>query len=167
MDSLGIAAFSHDFESLHGKSSAIIENFDAFAKYPMRGFDIVVFLLTPFFPILLQLPGKRQEVNRKYRETVLNVADELLQKTRADKMSGDLKHDTSKSIIGALGTICFVSHAHVIMCCSSSRKHGRSSYVIGERSSGSGNCFISVKAALSWIFIDGSFDYGWLRIDFQ
>ena len=114
LDSLGIAAFSHDFETLHGKSNAVIEFFESFAKYPIRGFGAITLLLAHYIPILLLLPDKRREFTRTYRQTLLSVAEDLLQKTREDKQLGDLRHDTTRSIIGALGMLMPLYHFNYI-----------------------------------------------------
>ena len=102
MDSIGIAAFSHDFETLQGKSSAIMELFDSFGKHPINALDIIVFLFSPIFPLVKHMPGKRREAIGNYRRNIVKIASELFNTLRQAQESGDFKHDSRKSIMGLL-----------------------------------------------------------------
>ena len=52
LDSIGVAAFSHDFESLKGKRPELTEIFDSFGTTSPSKLSTAIFMLATIFPIL-------------------------------------------------------------------------------------------------------------------
>lgn len=102
LDSIGIAGFSHDFEALQGKKSAVAEAFDSFAKVPSRGLMI---LLMPVLPFLSRLPTPRKRVVRRFHDTTSSIAAELLDRSRKEEVVSisEQKGRAVPSIMSALG----------------------------------------------------------------
>jgi len=99
LDSIGIAGFSHDFHSLDGVRSSVVETFESFETSNISFFSGIVFILAIFFPFLTRLPTQRNKLLSKLRLTMSDIARELLEKTRKEK-EGDV--DSDKSVIGLL-----------------------------------------------------------------
>ncbi|KAL5488446.1 hypothetical protein ACEPAI_6564 [Sanghuangporus weigelae] len=100
LDSVGIAGFGHDFGALHGKHSTIEEVFDSFGTAPPM--SMVVMLLGQVIPILLKLPTTRGNMMMKLHDTMGDVSEQLLERSRKEKALGGGATDTSRSIIGSL-----------------------------------------------------------------
>ncbi|KAF8623174.1 hypothetical protein AX17_007530 [Amanita inopinata Kibby_2008] len=105
LDSVGIAGFGHDFETLADKRTPVADAFDSFGTV-LQGESALsktVFLLGPFFPFLLYLPTARGRLFQGLRRAMSEIADELLERARREKqgqiMSGMAE---DKSIIGTL-----------------------------------------------------------------
>lgn len=101
---MGIAGFYHDFETLQGKSSVVIDAFEAVGKNPpAKLYSMIYLLLFPMMPILLKIPNKRKAVLDRYRKTMGSIGEALLSRVRSDKEeAGGVKHPASTSIIGTL-----------------------------------------------------------------
>lgn len=99
LDSIGIAGFGHDFGALHGEHSAIEELFDSFGNIPQNPFII---LLGSVFPFLIRLPTKRKRLISRLHNTMEDVSEKLLARSRKEKEIGGVASDTSRSIIGSL-----------------------------------------------------------------
>lgn len=101
LDSIGIAGFSHDFKSLLGEHSPVIEVFESFGKVDRLG--TILFILAPFLPLLKYIPTKMQETTKKFNKTVLDISNILLERSKQErKESGEITHDASRSIIDIL-----------------------------------------------------------------
>jgi hypothetical protein len=94
---MGMAGFAHDFGSLHGEESAVGEAFSNMAKIPLTFLNIVVFLLQPVIPILMDLPSERTRVRQQMKQATGKLATQLLANTVG---AGDTID--SKSILGLL-----------------------------------------------------------------
>ncbi|KAK1220157.1 hypothetical protein PQX77_017096 [Marasmius sp. AFHP31] len=97
LDSIGIAGFSHDFGSLDGKPSAVVEAFESLGQTPDSKIGLLLFLLSFVFPALLNIPTKRNQQLLELRKTMGGIADELLDGSRKGDLGGE-----DKSIIGLL-----------------------------------------------------------------
>ncbi|ESK95956.1 cytochrome p450 [Moniliophthora roreri MCA 2997] len=95
LDSIGIAGFSHDFGSLDGKSSAVVEAFESLGSTKPSAFGTIIFLLSFVFPFLNNLPTKRQRMLMALKKSMRDIADVLLERTRKSGAE-------DKSIIGLL-----------------------------------------------------------------
>ncbi|KAK7448083.1 hypothetical protein VKT23_013840 [Stygiomarasmius scandens] len=111
LDSIGIAGFSHDFNSLAGQASSVSDLFDTFAglKPPpttlvskvLAPLSLIIFLIGTVFPPVLSLPTERSKLMMKLKQDTAAIADILLEKTRKEKELG-LDEKGDKSIIGLL-----------------------------------------------------------------
>ena len=111
LDSIGLAAFGHDFGALHGEHGTVEEAFDMFGSAPPRIFDVIIGLLGPTFPFLLSLPTHRQRVIEKLNNALQGIAERLLDATRKEAQL-DVIGDSSRSIIGTLSELaCYLSRA--------------------------------------------------------
>lgn len=102
LDSVGIAGFGHDFGALDGKHSAIEEVFDSFGQRPSMGMMVFVILLGTALPILSKIPTSRTRLMSKLHNTMEEVSEGLLERSRKEKEMGGAASHTSRSIIGSL-----------------------------------------------------------------
>jgi len=119
LDSIGIAGFSHDFNSLAGQASSVSDLFDTFAglKPPpttliskiLAPLSLIIFLIGTVFPPVLSLPTERSKLMMKLKKDTAAIADILLEKTRKEKELG-LDEKGDKSIIGLLSVYRFYLH---------------------------------------------------------
>ncbi|KAF7324444.1 Cytochrome P450 [Mycena venus] len=101
LDSIGIAGFSHDFQTLDGRYSAVAAAFDSLNFEGQGILSTLVFLLGTQFPFLANLPIKRNRIQKNLRRTMSGIADELLESTRREK-SHVTDETVDRSIIGLL-----------------------------------------------------------------
>ena len=101
LDTIGIAAFSHDFGALQGKRGDVEVAFDALGEVPPIGLDILFALLGPILPFVSKIPTKRHRMLSKLHRSMREIAESLLQQTRKD-IDSDVVSHTSRSIMGAL-----------------------------------------------------------------
>jgi hypothetical protein len=101
LDSVGIAGFSHDFGTLHGKNSAIADVFDSIVKHKPTFFQTMIFIMGAAFPILAHTPSTRKRIIQKFRLTAEEISRELLERTR--KNTAEIKGD--HSVIGLLSML--------------------------------------------------------------
>ncbi|KAF9255629.1 cytochrome P450 [Marasmius fiardii PR-910] len=99
LDSVGIAGFSHDFGSLDGKPSAVLDVFESLGQASPTKFGTLIFLLSFVFPVLLYIPTKRNVIFGKMRKRMEELAREMLAKSKRVEESGEAG---DKSIIGLL-----------------------------------------------------------------
>ncbi|KAG2147464.1 cytochrome P450 [Suillus bovinus] len=103
LDTIGIAGFSHDFGSLDGKHASVTEVFDTFgSNQQASAVNQVFILLASAFPIILNIPNKRQDLFKKLGETMGQISNELLIRSRREKDLNMSEKDEEKSIIGLL-----------------------------------------------------------------
>jgi hypothetical protein len=102
---MGIAGFAHDFGALHGKQSAVGESFAALAKIPMTFLNVLVFLLQPVFPILVNLPSERTRMRVQMSQACGKLARQLLANVAGVEETVD-----SKSVLGLLSMSVFSLH---------------------------------------------------------
>ncbi|KAF5339499.1 hypothetical protein D9758_016372 [Tetrapyrgos nigripes] len=112
LDSIGIAGFSHDFDSLSGQVSTVSDLFDTFAglKPPPETFlsrifapiGLILWLLGTIFPPILHVPTKESKMWQRIRSDTFEIAEILLEKTRKEKELGLVDKEGDKSVIGLL-----------------------------------------------------------------
>ncbi|KAI6040779.1 cytochrome P450 [Pisolithus marmoratus] len=79
LDSFGIAGFAYDFGSLDGKPNAMISVLDAIgASLPEGFFSIAVTLLAFLFPILMNVPTRRNKIFVELRDRMSEICDTLI-----------------------------------------------------------------------------------------
>ncbi|PFH47821.1 hypothetical protein AMATHDRAFT_66733 [Amanita thiersii Skay4041] len=105
LDSVGIAGFGHDFGTLDGKRTPVMDAFNSFSEdVPNEGvLTKLTFLLGPLFPVLLNVPTPRGKLFKDLRIALTRIADGLLERSRKEKqglVTEEIQAD--KSIIGLL-----------------------------------------------------------------
>jgi hypothetical protein len=115
LDSIGIAGFSHDFNSLGGHSSSIASLFDSlagltpssksFITRALSSAGTILFLLGTIFPILFKLPTEQIVMFRNLRKELGEITEELLEKTKKEKELEFDDEKRDKSIIGLLSKL--------------------------------------------------------------
>ncbi|PPQ78494.1 hypothetical protein CVT25_011835 [Psilocybe cyanescens] len=100
LDSVGIAGFGHDFRALEGKDSPVVDVFESFSSEDTSWISRFVFLMGPVLPVLQNLPTGQNRTLKRLRETMGEIADELLARNRKEKEGKSMVEE--KSIIGLL-----------------------------------------------------------------
>lgn len=98
LDVIGLAAFSHDFGSLRGETSQVMECLQALSRSPPSPVAMIVMLLSQAFPSLLRLPLPRNHLIAKLSDSTTLLARELLKKARD-------QGEEEKSALGVLGNL--------------------------------------------------------------
>ncbi|KAG2124463.1 cytochrome P450 [Suillus cothurnatus] len=103
LDTVGIAGFSHDFGSLDGKRASVTEVFDTFGKdQQASAVNQIVLLLASAFPIIIKIPTKHSYLVKKLGDTMGEISNNLLTRSRQEKDANMSERDEEKSIIGLL-----------------------------------------------------------------
>ncbi|KAG1842981.1 cytochrome P450 [Suillus subalutaceus] len=103
LDTIGIAGFSHDFGSLDGKRASVTKVFDTFGNNQQAStVNKVLRLLASPFPIITKMPTKRSNLMKKLSETMEEISNDLLVRSRREKDVNMSERDEEKSIIGLL-----------------------------------------------------------------
>jgi cytochrome P450 len=103
LDTVGIAGFSHDFGSLDGKRASVTEVFDTFGKdQQASAVNQIVLLLASAFPIIIKMPTKHSYLVKKLGDTMGEISNNLLTRSRQEKDANMSERDEEKSIIGLL-----------------------------------------------------------------
>ncbi|TFY68884.1 hypothetical protein EVJ58_g742 [Rhodofomes roseus] len=100
LDTIGIAGFSHDFGTLHGKHSEVASTFDAFGTLKPTLIGGVQFIIGLVFPWILKIPTPFRRLVNKLNANMGEIAQELLENTRKESQGESKKEE--KSIIGLL-----------------------------------------------------------------
>ncbi|TFK33700.1 cytochrome P450 [Crucibulum laeve] len=100
LDSVGIAGFGHDFGSLDGHRTFVAEVFDMLGSNNYSVISNIIFFLGPVFPMLQNLPTKRNKIFKQLHVNMSDIAKDLLERSRKEK-EGELAFE-EKSIIGLL-----------------------------------------------------------------
>ncbi|TRM56549.1 cytochrome P450 [Schizophyllum amplum] len=98
LDSIGIAGFGHDFGTIAGQPSPIIDSFEGFGKLGSSIVGTLIFILTPFLPFLDYVPTASKKLTDRVRAILTVIADEMLEQSRLGT-EGLL---AQKSIIGQI-----------------------------------------------------------------
>ncbi|EGN92321.1 hypothetical protein SERLA73DRAFT_117507 [Serpula lacrymans var. lacrymans S7.3] len=102
LDSIGIAGFSHDFASLEGKSSTVVDVFEELGSAKPSILFPIFIMLAPVFPWLIKIPNSRIKLMRKLHHSSSEISKVLLNRTR-EELHGDAKEiHEDKSVIGLL-----------------------------------------------------------------
>ncbi|KAG6839924.1 hypothetical protein C0991_010334 [Blastosporella zonata] len=104
LDSIGIAGFSHDFESLSGRTSQVADAFGAFGSSTRAFLVDISLILSPIFPWLLELPGRRKTILKNLSVMFSQIAEDLVKKAK-----NEMEHDISSmnSIMSTLSMGAF------------------------------------------------------------
>lgn len=101
LDSIGKGGFSHDFQSLTGNHSPVMEAFDGFGSLKPSLWAMFVTLMGPIFPkITANLPTEQGKVAKMFSDGVREISGKLLVKDAGDKLTV-----MDKSILGALSAL--------------------------------------------------------------
>lgn len=99
LDTIGIAAFAHDFGTLYGKRSAVAEVFSSSSITGRGGvLFILMLMLGSWFPALRKIRTERMKYLETMNETIKEIALKLLRESREEE---DGKASNT-SIMGAL-----------------------------------------------------------------
>ncbi|KAI5992708.1 cytochrome P450 [Pisolithus albus] len=100
LDSFGIAGFSYDFGSLHGRPNSMISVLDAFGAPSTPNFwDGTVLLISLFYPVILNVPTSRVEMFTKLRARMSEICEVLIDNAAKEQ---DDASDERVSTIGLL-----------------------------------------------------------------
>ncbi|KAI5985871.1 cytochrome P450 [Pisolithus albus] len=100
LDSFGIAGFSYDFGSLHGRPNSMISVLDAFGAPSIPNFwDGTVLLISLLYPIILNVPTSRFEMFTKLRARMSEICEVLIDNAAKEQ---DDASDERVSTIGLL-----------------------------------------------------------------
>jgi len=104
LDSIGIAGFSHDFKTLSGSTSTVLDFFYKLGSPAgqQSKLGLLFFMLALKFPKLSYLPTKYNQMLAKLKIIMSDVADVLLERTRSEKSAMAETSSEEKSIIGLL-----------------------------------------------------------------
>lgn len=78
------------------------EVFDSFGDNAFGVLIVLTTLLGSMIPVLLKIPNARTRSMKKLNDTMEEVSEKLLERSRKEKEMGGVASDTSRSIIGSL-----------------------------------------------------------------
>jgi hypothetical protein len=99
LDSIGMAGFSHDFESLKGKSPPVVAALDSFGSVNQSDLSLVLLFLSQLFPSLSGIPTERLTTLRNIVASINSFAGRIMESEKEADVS------TDKSIIATLGML--------------------------------------------------------------
>ncbi|KAI5994679.1 cytochrome P450 [Pisolithus albus] len=100
LDSFGIAGFSYDFGSLHGRPNSMISVLDAFGTPSTPNFwDGTALLISLFHPIILNVPTSRFEMFAKLRARMSEICEVLIDNAAKEQ------DDTSDERVSTIGLL--------------------------------------------------------------
>ncbi|KAG9309800.1 cytochrome P450 [Chiua virens] len=102
LDTIGIAGFSHEFGALDGKRASVTEVFDMFSGGGGSTVNLLLILLANALPWLVKIPTSHSKLVQRLNDTMGEISDELLSKSRKEKEAGTLGEREEKSILGLL-----------------------------------------------------------------
>ncbi|KAG2364252.1 cytochrome P450 [Suillus spraguei] len=95
LDTIGIVSFSHDFGSLDGKRSSVVE-----ANPQASAVNQLFTLFALAFPIIAKIPTRRTNLFKKLGITMEKISNDLLIHSRQEKDANTSEKGEVKSIIG-------------------------------------------------------------------
>jgi hypothetical protein len=104
LDVIGLATLSHDFGSLSGKTSPLVEALLALAQFKPPRTNMVVGMLSQAFPAILKLPFPRARLMQNLVDVMDDIGDELLKKAARDRDSVATNSEERKSALELLRT---------------------------------------------------------------
>ncbi|KAG9309787.1 cytochrome P450 [Chiua virens] len=102
LDTIGLAGFSHEFGSLDGKRASVTEVFDMFSGGEGNTVNLLLLLFSSVLPWLMKVPTSNAKLFRRLNDTMGQITDELLSKSRKEKEAGTLGEREEQSILGLL-----------------------------------------------------------------
>ena len=104
LDTIGIAGFGHDFKTLDGHPSAVIDAFEAFGDARQGLASQLVLFATAVIPILGIIPTTRITLFEKLGEVTSRLARKMLEDEKKGKeVNGAANSVKDTSILGLLG----------------------------------------------------------------
>jgi len=103
LDSVGIAALSHDFGALHGNNSDVVHVLNAFSSSTNISYTFIT--LAQNFPSILKLPLPRVHFSQKLNLIVGKICHEMLSRTRKETETGGTEQG-DRSCLGLLCESC-------------------------------------------------------------
>jgi hypothetical protein len=102
LDNVGNAGFSHDFGTLRGQTSSVLNAFNSFSavkpSLPIR----LSLLIGPLFPrLFVMIPNQRKEKLAEVAASLKVIAIDLLNKASKETKNNDVH----QSILGAMGML--------------------------------------------------------------
>lgn len=120
LDSIGIAGFSHNFQTLEGKKSAISEVFNAFGNIKPSPMQLATFILAGVFPsfarVLMGIPSARKTLVANFSDVTEVISRELLERSRKEKEMAVEASKGDHSIIGLLSEFDLYCHVYAPAC---------------------------------------------------
>ncbi|KAH8810449.1 cytochrome P450 [Flagelloscypha sp. PMI_526] len=101
LDSIGLAGFGHEFNSLDDQPSAVVDLFRAMGNLDFTFLDFLL-LSIPFPNFYTRAPTRRNQVLRKFRQTMSDSAQNLLTQTKQEQKELGEDSALERSIIGLL-----------------------------------------------------------------
>ncbi|KAK7053721.1 cytochrome P450 [Favolaschia claudopus] len=116
LDSLGVAGFQHNFDSLKGSFCTVTAAFYVLRTEDTKTFPGIISRLASSFPILRHIPTARNRLMQDFQRCIRDVAEEVLRRDASKGNSGN------KSMLGLLikslaehpGGEYRLSHAEVV-----------------------------------------------------
>ncbi|PCH41707.1 cytochrome P450 [Wolfiporia cocos MD-104 SS10] len=102
LDSVGIAGFSHDFGTLHGKQPLVATTFDSFGHLKPSILSSLTIILGLAIPALTKIPTAFGRLIKQLNNSMGEIADELLNDMRKESEGEGNEKGGDRSIIGLL-----------------------------------------------------------------
>ncbi|EJD00151.1 cytochrome P450 [Fomitiporia mediterranea MF3/22] len=104
LDSIGIAGFGHDFNSLEGESQEITDVFDSFYTPNLpSGVELLIFMFQIIFPIFSKIPTKIIRLQSRMNATLEGISRNLMKGRRSE---GEVTlHDQTSIDRSMMGTL--------------------------------------------------------------
>jgi hypothetical protein len=96
LDTIGLAGFSHDFESFSDHRSDISNAFEELANSSMGIMDALITVLRPSFPLVTRIPTQRTRGIWKLKAACAAVAKQFMERM------GKLEENGERSVMGLL-----------------------------------------------------------------
>jgi hypothetical protein len=100
LDSLGSAAFSHEFGASSGLHSGVGDAFTALTQQGITLSSLLVFLVQPVLPFVASLPTANRRAAKRVKEECGTLARQLLQDSKEAEAQGNKAEE--KSVLGLL-----------------------------------------------------------------
>ncbi|KAJ7983168.1 cytochrome P450 [Mycena polygramma] len=97
LDSLGVAGFGHDFESLNGNYCIVTAAFYALGAPDTNSPADIIFRLASTYPLLRGIPTARNRIIRDFQSYMRRIAGDMLERKARKECTGE-----DNSILGSL-----------------------------------------------------------------
>jgi len=121
LDSVGNGGFEHDFGSLKGDHSALMEALDSFGSIKPSFYLVMMILLGPQFPSLAsRIPNEGTNGAKALSKRLKEVAGQLLTKARKDKefngesVDGSILRTLGQSLFPFFGFVIFTFNDQIV-----------------------------------------------------
>ncbi|KAJ6579644.1 cytochrome P450 [Mycena vulgaris] len=107
LDSLGVAGFSHDFESLSGDHCIVTAAFHALRSHGTNSASDMIFRLASTWPILRNVPTAKNRIIQDFQACISRIATDVLERNVG-------KGGTDSSVLGLL-SMCYESPLYPLL----------------------------------------------------